>query len=399
MIALYAMTLLVPDPALHWAWEDEVCCHVPTIRAIQDEGLRTAVTDKPRYRSATAPVYHLIMAAGFGRVDSLVLRIGWTVVMLGTGFVLYQYLRSDPALHHSARAGVALASTFLLSPTVRAAAAYFVTDGLAPSLAIASLVVLRRAGARATFSMPLGLTAIVLAFSSFYTRQYYLWAALYVAFTVFFGVGGTSRKTAVVAVCCFLAVPGMILFRLWHGFAPPLDFPILTQPLLTSTVPNALGLLAVYSLPLAWVAFRDQQRRSTESLLWVGGGMVVYLLAGFVLGFRIPEAGGILRVLNRLGALGPIMFLAISYVGLVLLVRWLAVDGPQQLWWAALLLPLFAGSILLQRYFEPAILVFLFLVARPADAVKVLDSRLVWFYPLFAVGYALSRMLLFASNS
>jgi hypothetical protein len=127
--------------------------------------------------------------------------------------------------------------------------------------------------------------------------------------------------------------------------------------------------------------------------------MVVYLLAGFVLGFRIPEAGGILRVLNRLGALGPIMFLAISYVGLVLLVRWLAVDGPQQLWWAALLLPLFAGSILLQRYFEPAILVFLFLVARPTDAVKVLDSRLVWFYPLFAVGYALSRMLLFASNS
>jgi hypothetical protein len=40
----------------------------------------------------------------------------------------------------------------------------------------------------------------------------------------------------------------------------------------------------------------------------------------------------------------------------------------------------------------------MFLVARPADALKVLDSRLVWFYPLFTAAYALSRTIHFASN-
>jgi hypothetical protein len=47
-------------------------------------------------------------------------------------------------------------------------------------------------------------------------------------------------------------------------------------------------------------------------------------------------------------------------------------------------------------YFEPALLVFMFLVARPGDAVRILDNRLVWFYPLFAVGYAFSRTMYFA---
>ena len=52
-------------------------------------------------------------------------------------------------------------------------------------------------------------------------------------------------------------------------------------------------------------------------------------------------------------------------------------------------------GILLQRYFEPAIIVFMFLAARHGDALKVLQSRLVWFYPLFTAVYALSRVIYF----
>jgi hypothetical protein len=37
----------------------------------------------------------------------------------------------------------------------------------------------------------------------------------------------------------------------------------------------------------------------------------------------------------------------------------------------------------------------MFLAARPGDALKVLQSRLVWFYPLFATVYALSRVIYF----
>jgi hypothetical protein len=59
------------------------------------------------------------------------------------------------------------------------------------------------------------------------------------------------------------------------------------------------------------------------------------------------------------------------------------------------LAPPLASTLVLQRYFEPAILVFLFLAAKPGDAIKVLDSRLVWFYPLFYAAYSLSRTFYF----
>ena len=102
------------------------------------------------------------------------------------------------------------------------------------------------------------------------------------------------------------------------------------------------------------------------------------LATGLALGVEIAGAGGILRT-----------------VGLVMLLRWLVIDGLWQLWWATFLLPLLAGGILLQRYFEPAIIVFMFLAARHGDALKVLQSRLVWFYPLFTAVYALSRVIYF----
>jgi len=103
-----------------------------------------------------------------------------------------------------------------------------------------------------------------------------------------------------------------------------------------------------------------------------------------------PEVlGGI----GGFGALGDVAFLMISYLGIVMLARWLIVDGWWQVWWGVFLLPLLTGTVLLQRYVEPAILVFMFFVARPRDALKVLDSPVVWFYPVFNLLYSLSRAL------
>ena len=126
-------------------------------------------------------------------------------------------------------------------------------------------------------------------------------------------------------------------------------------------------------------------------------GAAVYAVVWLTLGFEIPEAGGILRTLRRLGAAGDVAFLMISYTGIVMLARWLIVDGPSQLWWGVFLLPLLTGSLLLQRYVEPAILVFMFFVARPRDALQVLDSPLVWFYPLFTAIYSVTRAMYFTS--
>jgi len=397
---LYVIPLFVPDPSLLWAAEDEACCHVRSIRAIQDEGLLAAVTDYARYRSATTPLYHMLMSVVLGRVEPTLIRIFWIAVALGVGLLLYEHVRTDPALRRGDRAAVAIAIAFLLSPTIRASAVYFVTDGLAIHLAIGALFLLRRARAGPTFSAPLGALAIILAFSSFYTRQYYLWATAYVAYSVFSDTRDASTKAAVTTGCLLLAVPAVGLFRLWHGFTTPLGFRVHTDPVLLSTVPNALGLLAIYSLPLAWVAVRETLSGGAHRTFWLLAfcGISVYVAIGLILGFEVPLEGGILRIVNVFGSFGAVVFLLASSVGLTMLVRWFAVDGLWQLWWVAFLLPLFAGSILLQRYFEPAILVFLFLVARPRDALQVLDSPLVWYYPLFTAVYALSRTIHFVWN-
>ena len=78
--------------------------------------------------------------------------------------------------------------------------------------------------------------------------------------------------------------------------------------------------------------------------LLVVGGAVFYVATGLALGFEIPRAGGILRTVNVFGWFGDVLFLGVSYVGLVMLLRWLVIDGLWQLWWATFLLPLLAGG-------------------------------------------------------
>jgi hypothetical protein len=395
----YILVLCIPDPSLEWAASDETCCHTPTIRAIQEDGLRAALADSHRYRSATTPLYHLLMSLALDRVDPFAIRCAWILTTLLAGFLVYRYVRRDLSLDHSRRAAVALTLAFMLSPTVRASALYFVTDGLAVHLTVLALALLQAARAR-PLSVGRALPALVAAVASFYTRQYYLWTALFVAYTIF-TEGDRRVKLATAATAVLLALPALMIFSIWRGVTPPLGTPIHTTPVFLSTFPNAMGLLAIYAAPLGWVAVRDTlgaylegtERPPLRAAAVMLLGAVLYAVVWRVFGFEIPEAGGILRVLNRLGALGGTAFVIISYAGIVLLARWLILDGRSQLWWVVFLLPLLTGSLVLQRYVEPAILVFLFFVARPRDAVSVLDSRLVWFYPVFTTLYGLVRAM------
>jgi hypothetical protein len=403
--ALYIWLVFLPDPSLEWAATDEACCHTRTIRAIQDEGILAALGDSHRYRSATTPLYHLLMSIALDRVDPLAIRYGWTVITLFAGYLVYRRVADDTALHRRTGAALALTLAFMLSPTVRAAARYFVTDGLALYLAVAALLLLLRACATSRLSTPLALASIVVAFASFYTRQYYLWATLYVSYRVF-ATADRRIKLVTAIASILLSIPAVVIFTIWRGMAPPLGTPIHTTPLLMSTLPNAMGLLAIYALPLAWVALRDiigqhsdvRYGNGVRLAVAVVCGAALYAVAWHVLGFEIPQEGGILRVFGRFGSFGALAFMAISYLGIVMLARWLIVDGWAQVWWGVFLLPLLTGTVLLQRYVEPAILVFMFFVARPRDALNVLDSPVVWFYPVFNVFYSVSRALYFTGG-
>jgi hypothetical protein len=245
--------------------------------------------------------------------------------------------------------------------------------------------------------------AVVVAFASFYTRQYYVWVTLFVAYNVWSAASDWRSRSTVGVVSILLALPALAVVSIWHGLVPRLGTPVHTEPAFLSTAPNALALLATYSLPLLWIALQDTRismsrewsATSMRRAAWLLAGLGLYIGGALALGLEIPRAGGMLRMLSVLGWPGLVIFLALSYGGLLLLLRWVITDGVRQVWWAAFLLPLLTGSVLLQRYFEPAILVILFLVARPRDAVRVLDSRWVWFYPILTGAYGLSRAIYF----
>ena len=200
--ALYVLLLFAPDQSLQWAASDEACCHIPTIKAIQEEGLRTALADSSRYRSATTPLYHLVMSFMLGRVDPFAIKCAWIVITLIASVLVYLHLCRDPTLQRKRSAAVALTLAFMLSPTVRASALYFVTDGLAVHFAVVALALLQSARAPVRFLWGFGLAALVAAFASFYTRQHYLWAALFVAYVSF--TEGDLRVTMASAVTCVL---------------------------------------------------------------------------------------------------------------------------------------------------------------------------------------------------
>ena len=86
----------------------------------------------------------------------------------------------------------------------------------------------RKAGP--SFSARLGCLAVIVAYSSFYARQYYLWVTLYVAYSVFSDRQPRRAKIATTAGCLLLTMPALGLFAVWHGFTPPWDGPV-TQSL------------------------------------------------------------------------------------------------------------------------------------------------------------------------
>jgi hypothetical protein len=79
---------------------------------------------------------------------------------------------------------------------------------------------------------------------------------LYVTYSVF-ALADRRVKVITTIATMLLCIPGVIIFSIWRGLAPPLGTPIHTTPFLGSTLPNALGLVAIYALPLAWVATRE----------------------------------------------------------------------------------------------------------------------------------------------
>jgi len=396
--AIYILQLFVPDPFLGAARFDESFYHLPTVRLFQQRGLVEAAKNYP---SATTPLYHIIMAAVYGRIPDLWLRLAWVAVTLASGWLLFQHLLHDPRTAGSL-APIAVTIAFLASPTVRGAAAYFVTDGLSLQLTIASLFLLRKSNAELPSPGRVSAgAALVTAYASFYARQYYLWVPVYVTHRLLSGCNRTGRAV-VAAASAALLLPAVALFLTWGRATPPRVWEAHTGTDILISVPTTLSFIGIFVLPAFALALRDlfsdwvynRPAWARRAVLGGIGGLVVYVGLLLGAGFQIQEyVARILGALKGLGLAGTILFLVPSYCALVVLVRWFAIDGRRQLWWIVFMLPFTASGYLCLRYFDPAVMLFLFLVATPRDAERIARSRLVWFYPAFSVSYSVGRFL------
>src|ERR1700688_453988 len=190
---------------------DEATYHLPTI-------LRFASTlshpDLTHYKSATTPLYHLLMAVLMSACCNLAtLRLVNLCISVATLIVAMLYLqrfaRSEATV---CLATLVLAlNPYLLGPSTRLA-----TDNLALGCAVLILYLLD--GPRAV-PMRTFLLAVLLSVVAVLTRQVYLWLVpLLGSYAIVNAQWPAARRWAGVAVSILPLIAVAPLFLAWHGF-------------------------------------------------------------------------------------------------------------------------------------------------------------------------------------
>lgn len=369
---------------------DQQYFHIKVVRRFLSQW---PAPDLSNYESATAPGYHLALAAIakiVGR-DPLVLQIIaslFTLAMLGV--VASLIARAATAARATALECCALALPIVCSMYVLFPGVWLQPDNAAwlGVFAILALALPARRG----FGWLIGGALILMALV--FVRQNQIWSAALLWAAAWLNAapvpdGNIStllsrpmRRISGTMVAVWVSLPafGVVawLFRLWGGPVPP-DFQNQHASGANLATPAfTLALIALYSLFLfAWLA-PSLGRLWRESRPLIG----LAAIAGAALA-AIPETTfqheprssglwNLVRLEERLGLsiahhTSPGM-MALSTLGAVALLGWLAALRPRERWVLAAALVAFtaaqtANSNCWQRYFEPFLLVLVVLMA------------------------------------
>jgi hypothetical protein len=279
------------------------------------------------------------------------------------------------------------ASTILISPSFRSSTFWGNTDWLPFAFcAGTSLLISRFQDSEADKARAVGpFTLVVLAVVSacaFYTRQYYAFLPVFAAWMVL-----TRTETSpflVISVFFVTTLPEMYLVYTWKGFNPPSQQFMFDPEMINIWKTGAVILLL--SLPIIVGCIR----RSLRDVLpeWWGARSTVVALAGLLVFIMVimargaPEwgeqGGGIIVKLGlRLGAVGNLFILTVSYFGLVAAIVFCIRSATNALLAGTYLAPLFVGHATYQRYLEPSLVVALFLFADTPTSRKVFSKRVL----------------------
>ena len=348
---------------------DQDLFHLPVVRQFAEQWPRP---DLRNYASATAPGYHLLMAAVAKYVspDLTVLRFAGG----GFGVLFIGVLAWAVSIRSVWLALPAAMSVYVLSSTV-----WLLPENAAWAFGTLALVLaVRGEGAWLALGLQLTLAALIAV------RQVHVWTFGAVA-AGYYALWDAGRMSAVRAVtrtviACGLAAALLVMFyQLWHGLTPPAFQPgsSTTLPLATRTGGLALGapamLLAVFGVFGPWLLpwlWPEATRRKVLRLFFIGA------VAGLLLGL-VPSSTydtnnrsglwNVVRVLPTFAGRSPLFVGLAMAGGGVVAVAIAALRGRSRLVLTTALagfaLVQMANPSLWQRYYEPFALLWLALAA------------------------------------
>jgi hypothetical protein len=352
--------------------------HLRAIELFRSEPWAIAVQDYP---SATMPLYHMLASLDPFLPDTNVLRFANFCLSIATWLLFVK------ALQLRFREGVRsdqwwwfCGGLLIASPYFRSQAFWPATDNVALMFAILSLFFLYVVESMATEELMdrrglikhdvLVILSILAGVCAFYTRQTYIFAIGYISLSMLLNL---KRGRLWLLLVPILLLPALYLVKIWHGLTPP-SFQLRHQGGLgiqDIVFPSAM--IALCSVPLL-VEWFLQHRRGTINILKshnlkkialfvVAGIIFCVMLEPFARQVYWANNGPYFEVIYALGRPATFVYVALSYVGFLLLV-WLKRKSSWESYAFFLLFffPLAMLKVNFQRYYDPIVLVFFFLV-------------------------------------
>jgi hypothetical protein len=393
-VLLFWGGLLVGEDALGgWSRGDLYIFHGRTISAFRTKPFLAVLSD---YNSATTPLFQILESYNplFGH-DTAFRATNTLFCLFVCALFAFAIRRRFKGTPYSGTAALLIASSLLLSPYFRAQSYWVSTDVFPVFLLILTSLLLARVddgdpdstlSAHPMLLIPL---LALISWAAFYCRQSYIFLPFYVFLILVWRFRSCWWWT--VLVFCVLGLPAVYLVHLWHGLNPPRFRR--HEGAYLNNIAAPLSLILIYSLPFlveGAVRTRGSLIKASRRLRmwwlflpigWMGFAFVFW-------SFRFSEndqGGGIAaRMLSHFGSAGRFMFLTIAYGGfLVALFLFQQASWQRRILLVSFLLPALAMAIFFQRYYDPLLVVFFFLLWERKVVSQYVTPRAAYFLMAF----------------
>ncbi len=389
VLLYYLAGVLYPDGNVTRYRSDEFCFHLPTIKKIVDSNILDAVKD---YRTATFPLYHILVSPVYHFLpdDPGMIRFVNLILTFFTAFLMFYFFlkcNQDPPSYNQSIFAFSVSLAFLLSPYVRASALSITTDNLPYLFIISGLIMLYHYDKnRKMILLPL---IALMGFSAFYTRQFYIWVPIlfFIEFLKLREVSNSSKLLYIIS-SILLMIPAGYLLAVWGGPVPPVFQTHHEVSNMVLMLPFIFSFVPLYFIPVYLSYFqeiRDIKIKWRWILIIVVSAFLfcfIYMINSFNFGLSAGTSITALVLWSISYKQAPWAFLIVSFLGLAT-IGYLLFKFPRKNYIWVFALPVFLFSrVFWQRYFDPLIIILIFITMPPSIKEKLAKTKIILLYPL-----------------